>query len=225
MTTATATAGAATATETKTQDTANPTTEGGKPATAAPAAGETKDPPKEESKGSMVSDPPKADEKKPEVAKPAVPEKYELKLPEGSNADASYLEKVASLAKEKGWTNERAQEYVDDRHAAIVEHAETQKQELLNLNGKTWMEELQKDPDVGGAKFKESGELAYEGAVRAFGKEFADELKAMNLNHHPRLFKGLVKLGREMQPDQLVKGTQTQGAKKEEEVWYPKKGS
>lgn len=156
-------------------------------------------------------------------AKPAVPEKYELKLPADSKLDAAYVAKVESLAKEKGWSNERAQESIDDRHAAITEYEQQQAVQLATFNDKTWKEELMNDPDVGGQKFEESGHLAFKGAEWLFGKEGAAELKAMKLNHNPMLFKGCVKLGRANESDKIViPGDQTTSGKLPlEQQMYP----
>jgi len=148
--------------------------------------------------------------------------KFELKLPEGSKLDANYLQSIEALAKEKGWTNERAQEAVDERHAALTEFEAQQSQALADLNDKTWKDELMKDSEVGGQKFEESGHLAMKGAEWAFGKEFAEELKSLKLNHHPKLFKGLVKIGRERANDKIVMPNQiTKGTTRPEEAWYP----
>lgn len=202
-------------TEQTTQKTEATATAGadGKTSEAAPAA-----------KESMVSgDDPAASkegdqkEKEPKEVKPAVPEKYELKLPEGSQADASYLESVAALAKEKKWSNERAQEHVDAQLSAVSDYVKKQQSDLQNLNGKTWKEELMNDPDFGGKHFEENGHIAYKAAVALAGKEFADELKAMNLNHHPRLFKLLVRAGKQMEPDKLVESKHTTSGKQTKE--------
>lgn len=181
-------------------------------ATAAPAAAEPK---KEEPKPDTKADP-------TEAAKPAVPEKYELKLPDGSKLGADAVAKVEALAKEKGWTNERAQEALEQRHAAVSEFEQVQASSLKNLNEVTWKEQLQADPDVGGQKFEQSGHLAYKAAERFGGKEFADQLKAMNLNHQPMLFKYLVKVGRAMESDNFVPNNpKAPGSEPPEKRMYP----
>lgn len=171
------------------------------------------DAPKEEPKGSMVTveaEAPKPEDKgKDPAEKPAVPEKYELKLPQGSQLEPSYLEKVASLAKEKGWSNARAQEYIDDRHAAVAEYQTKQQADLQTLNLKTWKEELMADPDFGGKNFEVSGHLAYKAAERFGGKEFAEVLKTSQLNHHPQLFRFLVRVGKAMESDTFVESKNT----------------
>jgi hypothetical protein len=170
---------------------------------------------------SMVSEGAKAQEttqtKTPEA------KAYELKLPEGSKFDATFTAKVEALAKEKNWSNERAQEFIDERHAWETEFVQAQQQHYTTLNEKTWKEQLMADPDVGGQKFEENGHLAFKGAEWLFGKEGAEQIKAANLNHHPLLFKGLVKLGRAGAPDKLANPNHqiTTGKQAPERSWYP----
>lgn len=200
----------------------------------APAVEKTEAPVAEKPQESMVTTEekpveaaPAAEEKKPEAkpeeAKPAIPEKYELKLPEGSKLGGEQLAKIEALAKEKGWSQERAQEAVDERNAWQVEREQAQAQEIQRLNDKIWLEELKKDPDIGGTKFEESGHIAFKAAERFGGKEFADQLKQLKLNHHPQLFKFLVSVGRSMESDKIVMGaTNTKGAgTRPEQRMYP----
>lgn len=168
---------------------------------AAPAAGGAPDP------GAKAPEPKKEEEKSPaekQIEKPAVPDKYELKLPDGSKLGKVDVAKVESLAREKGWSQEKAQEVLNDRHAFRSEMEQQQSQTIKDLNEKTWKEQLMADPEVGGQKFEQSGHLAYKAVERFGGKEFADQLKAMNLNHQPELFKMLVNIGKAMESDKFV---------------------
>jgi hypothetical protein len=193
----------------------------------APAEAQTTEPKKEaETPASLATaEAATAEPKKTETKTdaPAVPAKYELKLPEGSKFDATFTGKVEALAKEKQWSQERAQEYIDERHAWDAEREQAQLQQLSTLNDKTWKDELMADPDIGGQKFEQSGHLAHKGAEWLGGKEFADALKAAKLNHHPQLFRGLVKLGRAGAPDTLANPTHkiTNGKQAQERSWYP----
>lgn len=168
---------------------------------AAPAAGAAPNP------GATAPEP-KKEEPKPDAktdpAKPAVPDKYELKLPDGSKLGKADVAKVESLAREKGWSNEQAQVALEQRHAAVSEFEAGQVQSVKTLNDTTWKEQLMADPEVGGQKFEQSGHLAYKAVERFGGKEFADELKAMHLNHQPKLFKMLVNIGRAMESDRFI---------------------
>lgn len=173
------------------------------PKEAAPAATEAKTEAapeaKTEVKEEAKAEPTTATEKKEEKV-----EKYDLKLPEGSTWDASKVEAVASLAKEKGWSNERAQQYIEDGHVHEARIAESNAAHLKTLNETSWKQEIEKDPEFGGAQFEKSGHHFYRAVETFAGKEFAEELKTMNLNHHPKLFKMMARVGRAIDGDKIV---------------------
>ena len=51
--------------------------------------------------------------------KPAVPEKYDLKAPEGSLLAEPMLEKIAAFARERGFSQEQAQAMVEHESASL----------------------------------------------------------------------------------------------------------
>lgn len=159
---------------------------------------------------------------KTEEAKPSTPEKYELKLPEESKLEPEMLAEVEAYAKAKGLSNEQAQEILEHDHKIVSTFAEAQNKKLANLNNETWKAELMEDPEFGGLKFQEHGELAAKAAEKFFGKEFVDELKAMNLNHHPKLFRGFVRIAKAMANDGFVAPGNSTGNKPIEEIFYNK---
>lgn len=183
------------------------------------------EPAKAEQAASMVTTPDataKEGEVKDQKVTPAVTEKFELKLPDGSKLDANYLTKAEALAKEKGWNNERAQEHINDRNAAIIEYEQEQQQALSIMNDKTWKEQLMNDPDFGGKNFEENGILAHKAAEKFGGKEFADEIKSLKLNHHPKFFPFLVRIAKAMDQDKFVNtNNNLKGSEPVEKNWYP----
>src|SRR3972149_1235780 len=58
-------------------------------------------------------------EEKPVAEKPVVPQKYELKLPEGSQLDQARIDSLSAYAKEKGLSNEQAQAILDRESDAV----------------------------------------------------------------------------------------------------------
>lgn len=143
--------------------------------------------------------------------KPVVPEKYALTLPKDSKLGADVVAKIETLAKAKGWSNERAQEAVEERNAWEAERAQDQSTQIQHLNDKVWKEELASDPQYGGQKFEENGHLASKAAERFGGKEFSEQLKAMKLNHQPMLFKFLANVGRAMESDKAILDSKNPG--------------
>lgn len=171
-------------------------------AAAAPAA--TATPAKEPEKGAEAAQP----------AAKVVPEKYEVTLPEGHSFSPAQLDAIADFAKKQGFSNEQAQALVETQHAAIKSYAESEATRLKTHNEQNWKSELQSDPAIGGQNFEANGLKAAQAAEWAFGEGFANELKAMNLNHHPKLFRGLVKIANALANDKLVSAPPSQGKTK-----------
>lgn len=168
----------------------------------------------------------KKEEAKPtetDKASDAVLKEIELKLPEKTLLDPSIIEKAKTLAKEKGWSNERTQEYVQDQHSAVEEYSVKAQESLKSTNETVWKQELFKDKEIGGAKFEESAHLAARAAKAFGGEEFADKLKTMNLNYYPDLFKMLTRVGKAMADDTVIlPNTHYSGANvPAEQNWYP----
>lgn len=149
----------------------------------------------------------------PAPAAPVVPEKYDLKLPDGSPLDPSRVEKIAALAKERGLSNEAAQELLTGEHELLAEHVEKQKANLVS-QAEAWKAQLAQDPEIGGEKLAENVELA----KRVINKYGDDQLKKAlddtGLGNYPGLVKLFTKIGREMAPDKLVITDNSGGEKK-----------
>lgn len=123
------------------------------------------------------------------------PEKYDLKLPKDAVLDASALERIAAHARERGLSQEDAQALVDRDNATISSYVAGQQARVKALNDGQWATELKNDPEIGGDKLAENGKVALTAAKQWFGDAFVEFLVAQGLNHHPMLFRGLVKLG------------------------------
>lgn len=159
-------------------------------------------------------------EEKPQVenkeAKPAVPEKYDLKLAEDSVLDSSVVEKVAALAKERGLSNDDAQKFLEQEEANVAEFIEKRKTD--------WAAEIQGDKEIGGEAFKENVELAHR-VIKRYGTEsLTKELNRSGYGNHPELVRLLSRIGKSMSEDQLVlPGAQAGGKKNIEDIFYPTK--
>jgi len=146
----------------------------------------------------------KSEEKKDE--KSIVPEKYDLKLPEGSKLDTAWIEKISLEAKAKGFSQDQAQKYLEDRSAVAGEYyngliANYQKEK------ESWVSLVQADPDIGGEKFKET--IAYaEKAFKTFGSpKLTAILNETGYGNHPELVRWAAKVGRAMKQDSAVSGS------------------
>jgi hypothetical protein len=152
------------------------------------------------------------DEPKVEPSKeaPVVPEKYDLKLPQGSLLDQSRIDKIAATARERGLSNEQAQAMIESENSAVSEFVQS-----TAPGGKLWTKQIDKweaealaDPEIGGSpeKFAESKAIA----KKAFDKYAPEESKAFlnqtALGSHPALIKLFKRIGSAMKNDQTAHG-------------------
>lgn len=152
---------------------------------------------------------PKGEEEEPEEEEEAEkpkgpPEKYDLKVPEDSELSDEHVEKVAAYAKAQGLSNEQAQALLD-RDAEQIELFKEQQIETIGTLSKEWLAQSKKDKEFGGEAFKENAELAFR-VIDRFGTPALK--KAMNqtgLGNHPELVRFIVRIGKSMGEDQLVK--------------------
>lgn len=147
----------------------------------------------------------------PKAEKPVVPEKYDLKLPEGSLLDASRIEKIEAYAKAHGFSNEQAQAFLEEQHSLLADHIESQR-EAFRQKSETWVKELQADKEFGGEAFSQNAELAKR-FINRFGSEtLKDALDQTGLGNHPELFRMIVRASKAMSEDQLIiPGSQSGG--------------
>lgn len=152
--------------------------------------------------GEAPAVPPKKDgepEPKPKVA----PEKYDLKLPEGSLMKPARLEKIAAFAKAKGLSQEDAQAYLEQENQAVKDHVEGEKAQVEESIVK-WVKDGEADKEIGGEAFKMNVELAKR-VVDRFGTDLLKtDLNSTGLGNHPELVRLLVRIGKSMSEDQLI---------------------
>lgn len=151
-----------------------------------------------------------------------VPEKYDLKLPDGTQLDASAVEKVAQIAKEQKLSNAQAQALLNAKSDAIAEFTTKQQEQVKHKSTNDWVNEMKSDPELGGDGFDKNVEMAKR-VVQKFGTEsFKKTLNESGLGNHPELVRVFSRIGKLMSEDQLVlPGAQVGGNKLSmEEIFY-----
>lgn len=141
-----------------------------------------------------------------DALKPAekkAPEKYELTLPKDSLLPKERLDKISAYAKEKGLSNEEAQEVVNRESDAVTEDRQLQKTAFVTMNN-GWLEELKSDKVIGGDKLAENDEKAARVLDTFATPEFKKELMDSGMGRHPGLFRMLVKIAGTMSEDQFI---------------------
>jgi len=154
-----------------------------------------------------------APEATPAATAPAVPESYELKMPEGVALDEAAATEFTAIAKELKLDQATAQKFADvgakmaqrqaDNHAKLVE---------------SWTEQVKTDKEIGGDKLAENLGVARK-ALDAFGTpELRDVLNATGFGNHPAVIKAFYKIGQAISEDRFVtggaKGPETDMAKR-----------
>ena len=168
---------------------------------------------------------PKPDEK-PQPAQPVVPEKYDLKLPEGSKLDASHTEKIAAFAKERGFTQEQAQALLERDHANSLAQQKLQEEQKAAAWDR-WQQESKADKEIfGGSEetFGKNVDLAKRGLklIDSDGsiKKFLDDT---GLGNHKAVIKTFMSLAKMSADDKMVlPGSQSTPQKTDAEILYGK---
>lgn len=191
------------------------------PAQATPEAGkEPVTPPAADPAAATPPVEPKAGEPPAkEPNKPTVPEKYDLKMPENSLLDPSTIEKISTYAKEKGLSNEAAQELLERENQAVASYHEAQMENVKKIQG-NWLKECEADKEIGGAEFKKNAELAKRVVDRFASEEFKKALNESGFGNHPELVRTFMRIGREMGEDVLIHAKSQGGQKPMEDVFY-----
>lgn len=160
------------------------------------------------------------DESTTEGDAPKVPEKYELKLPKDALLDESALERIADYAKQRGLSQEQAQELVEMENGAVTKFRQDQA-EYLKRTSEEWKEALLKDKEFGGEGFKKNAEIAKRAVQKFATPDFIKTLEETGLGNHPELVKMFYKIGKAMSDDSFVKpGAQAPAKKDLASVFY-----
>lgn len=150
-----------------------------------------------------------------------VPDKYDLKLPDGSLLDAKATEKVSSFAKEMKLTQTEAQAVLERESALLASYVDNQKQHLAQQQ-KEWVESVKVDKELGGDNFNKNIEMAKRVVDRYGTDSFKKALNDSGLGNHPELVRFVSRIGKAMSEDQLVlPGTSPAGKKSLEDIFYP----
>ena len=135
------------------------------------------------------------------AADSAVPESYDLKMPEGVELDQAAAAEFTAIAKELKLDQAAAQKIADvgakmaqrqvEAHARLVE---------------SWVEQVKTDNEIGGDKLAENLGVARK-ALEAFGTPaLRDVLNATGIGNHPEVIRAFYKVGKAISEDRFVSG-------------------
>jgi len=130
---------------------------------------------------------------------------YDLKMPEGVEADGELAAALSGEFKELGLSNAQAQRLVDKYIEAQTKRMESQGEKWgETVSG--WIDEAKRDQEIGGARWDETvsaGRLA----VSTFGTPaLRDYLNASGGGNHPEIIRFMAKVGSLLGEDRLAGG-------------------
>jgi hypothetical protein len=142
-----------------------------------------------------------------------VPEKYELKLPDGSPLDQSSISKISDAAKARGLSNEEAQNELNRESASAASYHSMLQAKVIENKAK-WVSEVQSDPEIGGSKFDASVANAQRALNKYANPAFVQELNRTGMGDHPELVRTFARIGALLKDDVAVHGQVQDGEKK-----------
>jgi hypothetical protein len=146
-------------------------------------------------------------QEKAEDAENLVPEKYDIKVPEGMSLDTEALEKFTPLAKELKLSNEQAQKladiYAERQDAAIKAQREAYTQTVEG-----WKKEVKADKEIGGTNLPIT-QATCRKALSAYDPdgEFTKLMDESGFGNHPAVLRFVNRVGKSVREDQGVKSS------------------
>lgn len=159
-----------------------------------------------------------------EAAKNKPPEKYELKIPEGSLLKPEEVDKISAYAKAKGLSNDAAQAILEQRSEAVSEYHASQEAEHKGIV-ETWAKTSSADKELGGDNFAKNAEIAKRVYTRFGNPVLGEFLDKTGYGNHPEVLRVFYRIGLAMTNDSFVPAGGPAGESKGmEELFYgPKK--
>ena len=142
----------------------------------------------------------------------------DLKLPEGLQLPKDSVEKIASYAREQGFSKDKAQELLDLK-AHMVNDMIAAQQESYSKTREEWVSQVKNDQEIGGNNFKQSIDHAQRALKQFASDEFIKTLNETGYGDHPEVVRVFARIGKMIGNDTIVQSNNYAG-KKLEDVFY-----
>ena len=162
----------------------------------------------EERRAKLTPDELKAEDKaKADLeASNGVPEKYEIKIPDGMEVDKAMLEEATPMFKELGLSQEKAQKVIDFYSTKVLPAFVKRSADTWNAQKESWAAEVKKDPEIGGTKF----DASVKAAQRVLNTLGTDALKKVfdeyGLGNHPEFVRVFARMATHLKEDTIETG-------------------
>lgn len=169
---------------------------------------ETENRPSENPPGGGVpeQDRPSENGANPPPEKPAVPEQYEFKPPEGVEFDEATIGVYAEAAREAGLSQEAADIVLNK----IAPHLAQQQAARLAEARNDWARQSRADAEFGGEKLDENLAVAKKAVEALASPELKTLLEQSGLGNHPEIIRLFYRAGRSLSQDAFVGGRAAQ---------------
>lgn len=147
------------------------------------------------------ADPTQTDNKDADPA--AVPEKYDLKTPDGVALDEAALAEFEPIAKELKLTNEQAQKLADI-HTKRMQETERANAEQWKQTTANWVNDIKADKEIGGANMDSSVRHAQTALAKFGTPELKAQMDATGMGNHPELVRVFARIGKAMAEDNFI---------------------
>lgn len=144
--------------------------------------------------------------------KPQPPEKYDLKLSEGSVLESDAVDQIAAYAKQQGWSQEDAA-----KHLAAVEERAMQDR---NARVEKWNEAVKSDKDLGGKNLAatQANITRFAQKFTPAGSDIRELLERTGYGSHPAVARLMNDIGKAMADDKPGAGGQAHEEKQDERL-------
>lgn len=157
---------------------------------------------------------------KADADKAKLPDKYDLKPPQGVTLEQSALDEIGASAKALGLSREQAQKFLEHKLSEDKERMEFQKT-FLQEQQKSWKGEIAAHPTYGGKNLTATAERASR-AIARFApppvqgqKSFQELLVSSTLGDHPQFLMLMANIGAAMEEGKIGSGPSAPGSKQE----------
>lgn len=153
-----------------------------------------------------------------------IPESYDLKLNDGSELEKEDYDRLNSVFKSAGVTQEQAQKILSAYENEVTGY-QGKITEQINSQRNEWIADIQNDKELGGANF-ENTKANLRAVIQKYGnQQLADFLNQSSLGYNPDFVRFMNTIGNAMRTEQKFVNATTNNVVSEKERYakmYPK---
>lgn len=154
--------------------------------------------------------------------KPAVPEKYEFKAPEGVRLDDSVVAGFSEAAKRLNLSQDDAQSLINELSPKIAESQKQAQEIAMSKAREEWANTSKVDKEFGGDNFNKNISVAKK-AIDAFATdEMKQLLEQSGLGSHPEVIRTFFRMGQKISEDGHVPASGTKAPRDVGTILYDK---